>query len=981
MDSNWTILNISPTEDKEAIRRAYMAQLSKYNPEDDAEGFARLRTAYESILADLDNPTAKTPLDLFMLRVEEVYADFERRCNLNEWKNLLSDEVCVRLDLEDETSERMLIFLMEKHYLPKKIWLLLNEHFDWTYKTSALKQNFPANYLDFVTFSTKHENLNYDLFTTDSIVEGTQYDRFIWLYYEMEATLHLSQESNFIEMKQEIEALPIRHVYYDLLLARMHILLGETDTALSITSPIFERLPQDTRTKYAHALALLANDKAEEARKHFENILEENPTDIAAQKALIETLLELEDYEEARLYLLDILDKYPYNPFALHVFRVVTERLIAVYEEKYQQNPEDMETTLTLAKHYLNGYAFDKCKEILEKQHYENPRYYEYLADCYANIEDYDRAIDLYEKNISLEKTYRNYVKFARALIDAEQLEKAVAVIDEALLFEDSDTLSLAYLYDNRGFALHKLKQFERALDDYDRAIAVNNQSAHIYIHKAESYQKLHRYGEALNCCEMAILIFPYTTEAYTIQMEIFYDADLFDRIITLADEAETIGFDSPRVRYHKACALRMLDKLDEAEKILDELIDNDYDEGYRDFFHAEYAYLATAKNDYKVALYHIAKAIEISDDYPYRHVFLGNIHRILENFDESLEIYDRILKRFSNYTYALLGRGDTYYDLKEYKLARKDYKSAIKINENIERAYNQIIDTYLSENRLAKAIKWARRVLELFESANNYLRLAHCLSLQEQYEEALAILDKCEAIYPNELHDIIIRRGLIFDKLDRPQEALDNLLSGVNELSQKDSFWNIPHIYTTISLIYANHFNDAENAMKYCQIALKLDAEFPRAIKHMGDLQLYVNRDYKAALTLYDKAININPNDSLAYIARAQVYRYLKKYLRANRDYKKALTLLQKDGENAYSYTQLALCYVGLGKYTLARKMFNEVLEGSTMWAEECYYGLGLIFERQKNYEKALEFYAKALEKMNSIKFNFARDRVLSQH
>jgi len=461
--------------------------------------------------------------------------------------------------------------------------------------------------------------------------------------------------------------------------------------------------------------------------------------------------------------------------------------------------------------------------------------------------------------------------------------------------------------------------------------------------------------------------------------MEIFYDADLFERIITLADEAEAVGFESPRVRYHKACALRMLDKLDDAEKILDELLDGDYDEGYRDFFHAEYAYLATAKNNYSEALHHIKKAIEISDDYPYRHVFLGNIHRVLEKFEESLEIYEKILKRFPNYTYALLGRGDTYFDLKEYKLARADFKAAVKLNENIERAYNQIIDTYLAENRLAKAVKWARRVLELFESANNHLRLAHCLSLQEQFEEALAILDKSETQYPDELQDIIIRRGLIYDKLDRPQDAIDNLLKGVAALDSKDSYWNVPYIYTTISLIYANSFNDSENAIKHCQTALKLDAESPRALKHMGDLCLYYKQDYWTALRMYDQAIELNPNDYLAYMARAQVCRYLKKYLRANRDYKKAMALLQADEENAYSYVQIAICYAGLGKYAIARIMLNKVLEDSTMWAEECYYGLGLTFERQKNYKKALEYYTKALEKINSFKYNFARDRVLS--
>ena len=44
----WEILGIKPTKDRNAIKEAYMEKLNIYHPEDDPEGFQRLREAYDT---------------------------------------------------------------------------------------------------------------------------------------------------------------------------------------------------------------------------------------------------------------------------------------------------------------------------------------------------------------------------------------------------------------------------------------------------------------------------------------------------------------------------------------------------------------------------------------------------------------------------------------------------------------------------------------------------------------------------------------------------------------------------------------------------------------------------------------------------------------------------------------------------------------------------------------------------------------------
>jgi curved DNA-binding protein CbpA len=46
MNSAWKILGIEPTDDLTVIKKAYSAKLKIHHPEDDPEGYQRLRAAF-----------------------------------------------------------------------------------------------------------------------------------------------------------------------------------------------------------------------------------------------------------------------------------------------------------------------------------------------------------------------------------------------------------------------------------------------------------------------------------------------------------------------------------------------------------------------------------------------------------------------------------------------------------------------------------------------------------------------------------------------------------------------------------------------------------------------------------------------------------------------------------------------------------------------------------------------------------------------
>ncbi len=62
MDDCWDILGLEPTDDRRAIKRAYAKELKKHSPEDDPQGFQRVREAYEDALASADEPGSRTSI-------------------------------------------------------------------------------------------------------------------------------------------------------------------------------------------------------------------------------------------------------------------------------------------------------------------------------------------------------------------------------------------------------------------------------------------------------------------------------------------------------------------------------------------------------------------------------------------------------------------------------------------------------------------------------------------------------------------------------------------------------------------------------------------------------------------------------------------------------------------------------------------------------------------------------------------------------
>ena len=140
------------------------------------------------------------------------------------------------------------------------------------------------------------------------------------------------------------------------------------------------------------------------------------------------------------------------------------------------------------------------------------------------------------------------------------------------------------------------------------------------------------------------------------------------------------------------------------------------------------------------------------------------------------------------------------------------------------------------------------------------------------------------------------------------------------------------------------------EDAIKLCNEAIELNPNNYLAYLRRGNFY-YRQKQYERAIQDFDKAIQLNPNYSIAYNNRGLSYSDLKKYEIAIQDYNKAI---QINSNYALAYYNRGTSYVYLKKYDLAIKDYSKAIQINPKYAE-AYNNRGAVYvDGLKQYEPA---------------------------
>lgn len=180
-----------------------------------------------------------------------------------------------------------------------------------------------------------------------------------------------------------------------------------------------------------------------------------------------------------------------------------------------------------------------------------------------------------------------------------------------------------------------------------------------------------------------------------------------------------------------------------------------------------------------------------------------------------------------------------------------------------------------------------------------------------------------------------------------------------------EDSFGYLSEAFAYIQygILTSDHEKYAVITEELINKALELNPNNHLAYRAMGDLRKFSDR-HEEALAMYSKAIELNPEDSASYDSRGHLYFIIGNDVLAKSDYLKALDL---DFKNANALSNIALLYIRNGEFETidVEEIINRAieLEKNKTSLAVTYNTLGVLYITTERYEEAIPVFEKSVE------------------
>lgn len=1016
--SIWITLGIDETKDKELIKKAYRTKLTTVNPEDDPDGFMRLREAFEEAnrLADKEEDASDEPQEKLSgveLLIDEIYMDFSRRIDVESWQELFQDDYFTSLEQSSDSFERLLVYLLDHYRLPSKVFRLIDEMFDIEERRQELTRKFPDNFIDYLINNAKYEDfLNYYLFEGDLSFA----DEFIDAYYEARNGVLKHEFDEAIAYLDKLANMPVSHPYTEVLRMQMDmirttdsyedglVVFNESDAERAKQynercGELLEQYPDDFIILELQGNLELYTGNYDAAEEIFERIRQKENMNQDAIERLAIIAFRQKKYEKSRDLYLEVIQKNPYDGRARAGMYQANLAYIEEGKAWLVDHPDDRERMQEMAWSCYQNYMYEEGIEILdafEPAFEESFKYYNVKGRMYIEGKRYEEALDCFVKwKQSVEQLMEQespseedgkkikrypYIKslMGDCYLNLGRHEEALEILQDALL---SNYDEKAYTYEILGELLIQMGRFDDCIRYCDEALNIQPENHMFYLRKAKACFERQYLREAMIACDSALHIFPYEIEAYVYKIKIYQWVEQYEDAVAVIQQYREFMPNSDTMKYYEALNYKYQNEEEKAQRILEDLREhyNADESDLTDYSEAlcELAEIYGDSEDYNVRkqgidLYY--QVLERNPNHRYAHGSLGYLHRMNFEYQSSINECTKQAEIYS-YPNLYINRAMSYKRIHKYDEAIADFEYAINMDPNRLFCYKQLGEIYYHKKDFNQAIAWYDQGLEHVNEEDEYgvehkleiirwkARAMACLNM---YQESVDLLQEVLDTYENS-RDSQVRYELALtytrlDRFDLSRKVLEEYIE--NGEDEDDRFW-----YLSLLMELTGEEGCLDESRQLYKKAIEMRPKAKRIHGLMGRIYA-MNKCFEEAKNAFFQAIDEDgPNAEDYYCEYLEMVSLCNGKLPEGYselvEKAKSQTKSQLDPKH---YIKLARLYRALSDYDSAlewirKAITSEACQGCGYAAcEEGYYELGITYQRMGNLPKAIEAFEEAI-------------------
>ncbi len=936
----YQILGITELTDERALKAVYMEKLKNTNPEDDPEGFRRLREAYEKALElfriseEGTEEVSKTEIDLWIDKMDAVYQNFKTRGDVGAWKELLSNDLCHNLDTSIDARNAAINYLLSHFYLPMEIWQCLDKEFEFVSDYEQLKERFPVDFLDYVKHYLENQYwVKFERFEKREGAERVNVDAYIRTYLDAKNLLDRQEFDHAVQKFEELSAYGVWYPLEDVEKMRLLEAKGNAEEALRLADKLSEEAQKEESpyfTDRGYILPVCGNVKWNAGIKEEAYALwSKFPENIDSKFGMMKYYLESEDTaEKAKDIAMEIWEMDGSNQRVESYVTKANELILGKFERQIREadtQTEKDKISVEMAWCYFQNQNSQKAVEILNAIEPGEDIYYSYhnlKGRALAALGELEEAVPELRLWLSLilqtvddgseesKKRLRRkgtaYLMLGHCLMKTKQFEDAVEMLSRAEE-ENSDLGEKLSAMNTMAETFLAMNALERAADKCDQIIQMEPRYYPAFLIRQEACFKMQRAQQVVDDYYGAIEIYPAFHKPYLFAAKVFFLYRQYQDAKGVIDRAREANVQfSDDLKLLEVKVLRNLAENNEDRKTPLEIIEKLAEEvdpkntDIEDISEIDYetGLLYWDNNSINLALQYVKKAIAKN---PSRNQYLmiqGDMLREQRKFDEALNSYKAAKDDYGNTPGYLHNVGCCYSGMGNPTKMVECFEQALELDPNYRGLNERIADYHM----------------DLYRDDNDE---THFYKAIEYIDKEVAINERCYSL---------VCRGLIYMDAMRLTEAIA----------------------------------DFEKALTY-------QPEDWAAHNNLGCCYKYLG-DYTKAIEYLEKSAEIVEHTgivkSLPYSNLADVYEILREYQKAIDCYMKAIRI---DKKYIHAYQEIGTMYRYLKDYENAVKYFN--ILGEKRGGKRHLIRIGDCYAVQRNIRKAKDYYEQAVsEKIENL-------------